>query len=234
MYSAHFSALTKKFNHIVKPFGKNLVFLSMTKDISTEKKILEAARAVFVQQGMKGTRMQEIADRAGINKALLHYYFRSKEALFERVFSEALQSHLPVMLGVLSGPQPLKAKIEGFVELYMEFLKQNPFMPLFIISEISQSPEKVQGLISSKVAPIAAGLAAQLHREAESGVIRPIEPVDFITAVMGLCVFPIIAKPIVMPVFGLDEQAYQEFLERRKSDVPAIIWNYLTDKSKHQ
>ena len=206
----------------------------MTKDVSTERKILEAAREVFIQQGMVGARMQEIADRAGINKALLHYYFRSKDMLFERVFMETLQSNGPVLFGILGKEMPLKEKVMQFVEHYVELMKNNPFMPLFVINEISRNPEKLFGKIGSQVSQVAMGLGLQLKAEAAKGTIRPIEPVDLISSIMGLCVFPVIAKPILRPVFGLSEEDYNKFLERRKKEVPVIIWNYLTDKSTNE
>ena len=202
----------------------------MTKDTSTEKKILEAAREVFVQQGMKGARMQEIADRAGINKALLHYYFRSKDALFEKVFLETLQVNAPVLYGVMGKDIPLKQKLEEFTALYIEIMRQNPFMPLFIINEISQNPDKMLGKIGPHASAVVGKLKQQLVAEAENGNIRQVEPVDLVSAIMGLCIFPVLAKPILQPVFSLDAAAYNAFLDRRKVEAPKMIWNYLTSE----
>ena len=203
----------------------------MTKDVSTEKRILDAARQVFVQQGMSGARMQEIADVAGINKAMLHYYFRSKEALFERVFTETLQVNAPVLFGILSKEAPLKEKVDEFVEHYLEILRKNPFMPLFLLGELSQNPDKLMGKIGPQVSMAAAGLRNQLKMEAEKGTIRPIEPIDFMSTIMGLCIFPVMAKPLLKPLFGLTEPAYEEFLNRRRREVPSLVWHYLTDQS---
>ncbi len=203
----------------------------MTKDISTEKKILDAAKQVFTQNGMSGARMQDIADKAGINKALLHYYFRSKDMLFERVFMETLKSNAPILFGIFGKDMPIKEKITRFVEHYVELMKNNPFMPLFIINEISRNPDKLFGKIGEQVTQVATSLGVQLKQEAEKGNIREIQPVDLMSAIMGLCIFPVIAKPILKPVFGLSEEDYEQFMERKKKEVPIIIWNYLTDKS---
>jgi len=203
----------------------------MSTDVSTEKKILEAARQVFVQQGLKGARMQTIADKAGINKALLHYYFRTKEALFERVFMETLQVNVPLLFGILGKSGPLKQKIGEFVEHYIELLKANPYMPLFILNELSQNPEKLFGKVGPQLSMIIGGLELQLKAEADKGNIRPIHPVDMVSAVMGLCVFPFLAKPLLMPIFKLQENDYLEFLERRKREAPAMIWAYLAGHS---
>jgi len=203
----------------------------MSTDVTTEKRILEAARLVFVQHGLKGARMQAIADKAGINKALLHYYFRTKEALFEKVFMETLQVNAPLLFGILGKPGPLKQKIGEFVEHYIELLKANPYMPLFILNELSQNPEKLFGKIGPQLGFIIAGLELQLKAEAEKGNIRSIHPVDMVSAVMGLCVFPFLAKPLLMPIFKLQEGDYLEFLERRKREAPAMIWAYLAGHS---
>lgn len=192
---------------------------------------MEAARQVFVQHGLKGARMQAIADKAGINKALLHYYFRTKEALFEKVFIETLQVNAPVLFGILGKPGPLKQKIGEFVEHYIELLKANPYMPLFILNELSQNPENLFGKVGPQLSMIIGGLELQLKAEAEKGNIRPIHPVDMVSAVMGLCVFPFLAKPLLMPIFKLQESDYLEFLERRKREAPAMIWAYLAGHS---
>jgi len=213
---------------MVKLFSQSFVHLGMSTDVTTEKRILEAARHVFVQQGLKGARMQAIADKAGINKALLHYYFRTKEALFEKVFMETLQVNAPLLFGILGKPGPLKQKIGEFVEHYIELLKANPYMPLFILNELSQNPEKLFGKVGPQLSFIIGGLGQQLRAEAEAGNIRPIHPVDMVSAVMGLCVFPFLAKPLLMPIFNLGESDYVEFLERRKKEAPALIWAYLS------
>ncbi len=200
----------------------------MTKDVSTEKRILKAAREVFVQQGMKGARMQEIADRAGINKALLHYYFRSKDALFERVFTETLQVNAPVLFGVMTKDLPLKEKLAEFTQLYIEVMRQNPFMPLFIINEISQNPGKLLGKIGPHAAVVVGKLRQQLEEEAAKGNIRQVEPIDLVSAIMGICIFPVLVKPILQPLFGLDADGYNTFLDRRKKEAPQIVWDYLT------
>src|SRR4029077_761858 len=107
----------------------------MQHDQATEHRILEAARKVFQSKGMHGARMQDIADSAGINKALLHYYFRNKEQLFESIFKEALEKFLPVLRELVESDFPLGKKIKSFVDGYTDVLLENPFLPAFIIHE---------------------------------------------------------------------------------------------------
>ncbi len=108
---------------------------------STEEKILAAAKKVFIAKGMAGARMQDIADEAGINKALLHYYFRSKEKLFEMIFMEAAQKLFPKINFIFESDVSLFEKIENFCEEYITIMSENPYLPLFVLNEISRDPE---------------------------------------------------------------------------------------------
>ena len=109
---------------------------------STEQKIFDAAHEVFTQKGMDGAKMQEIADRAGINKALLHYYYRTKEKLYEAVVRVIISKALPAIWHVIESDLPLEEKIKRFIETYIGIISRNPFIPLFIISEINKHPER--------------------------------------------------------------------------------------------
>src|SRR5690349_22190096 len=104
----------------------------LKKDKSTQDRILDAARKVFVRKGMAGARMQDIADEAGINKALLHYYFRSKEKLFEQIFKELSFQFLPRVNAIFESDGSLFEKIEMFCSEYISKMIENPFIPLFI------------------------------------------------------------------------------------------------------
>ncbi len=113
---------------------------------SAERKILEASKRIFQRKGMYGARMQEIADEAGINKALLHYYFRSKDKLFDAVFQDAAKSFFSKIRELINVEKPLFEKIEYFVEQYLELLMKNSFIPVFIISEVHQNPDRIKNI----------------------------------------------------------------------------------------
>ncbi|MEJ0102141.1 MAG: TetR/AcrR family transcriptional regulator [Bacteroidota bacterium] len=116
--------------------------VKVKRDETTEERILEAARKVFVRKGMTGARMQEIADEAGINKALLHYYFRNKEMLFDTIFRQAAQKLFPQLNIIFESDMPLFEKIETFVATYIDVMLENPYLPMFVLGEINQDPGK--------------------------------------------------------------------------------------------
>src|SRR5580698_7184188 len=103
---------------------------------NSEEKILTAAKKIFLLKGMDGARMQDIADEAKINKALLHYYFRSKEMLFEKIFKEALEKLFPKILDIWKSDVSLFQKIENFCVKYIDMMQQNPYLPLFVLNEV--------------------------------------------------------------------------------------------------
>src|SRR5258706_4583523 len=108
------------------------------KNKTTEERILDAARKVFVRNGMSGARMQDIADEAGINKALLHYYFKNKRKLFEEIFMEAADELFPRINKIFRSEESLFVKIERFCDEYISVVLENPYLPLFVLNELSQ------------------------------------------------------------------------------------------------
>src|SRR5215218_7198869 len=111
-------------------------------DGDTEHRILDAAHAVFLRRGTAGARMQEIADEAGVNKALLHYYFRSKERLAEAIFERAAKGLLPPVLMIMSSDAEIEEKVERVVAHYLDALSRSPFLPGYVLSELHHHPER--------------------------------------------------------------------------------------------
>src|ERR687895_384777 len=118
-------------------------------DGDTEQRILEAARVVFIRRGTAGARMQEIAAEAGVNQALLHYYFRSKERLAEAVFRQVAGRVLPTIFAILGSDLPIEAKVEQIVAAYIEAFSRSPFLPGYILSELHHHPERATQLFTS-------------------------------------------------------------------------------------
>jgi AcrR family transcriptional regulator len=195
------------------------------RDLNTEQKILLAAKKVFVEKGLEGARMQEIADEAGINKALLHYYFRSKDKLFEGVFREAFFRLLPTVLSLLKQELPLFEKIRLFTEQYLDIFKDNHYIPGFVLHELSRNPQRVVALISTLgVQPEI--FIQQVKEEVKKGAIRPIDPRDLIVNMLAMCIFPFVASPIIKNIiFSGDTSAFNDFIEERKRSVPEFIIN---------
>lgn len=192
-------------------------------DLNTEQKILNAAKAVFIRKGLEGSRMHEIADEAGINKALLHYYFRSKDKLFEGVFRDAFFKLIPDTLSVLKKDLPLFEKIRIFSENYIDIFIDNPFIPGFVMHELQRDPDRIVGLIEDiGIQPEI--FAEQITSEIEKGNIQPIDPRQIVVNLLAMCVFPFVASPILKTIiFRKDSKAFQEFIRERKKTVPEFI-----------
>ncbi|MGD8749028.1 MAG: TetR/AcrR family transcriptional regulator [Balneolaceae bacterium] len=194
-------------------------------EIKTEEQILEAAKKVFQQQGFSGARMQEIADQAGINKSMLHYYFRSKDKLFQKVFQEGVREFFPVILEVLNSDLALTAKIEKLVEVYYTLFEEQPHLPSFVIHEMNQHPGRFKEFVQGVGIRIPEKFVKQVHAEIEAGALINIDPHEFIINTISLCVFPVLARPMIETVFKMDNMQYRQFLVKRKKELPEYILN---------
>lgn len=208
----------------------------VSQDRNTEEKIFDAAKEVFTEKGFDGSRMEEISERAGINKALLHYYYRTKEKLFNTIFEKVMGDFLKQVIQVMTGDAPLFEKIEYFVNTYITFIMRNPLIPSFIINELNRNPKRVVSIFEST--PLAKSqaipkLAKAIQAEVEKGTIEPIEPEQLIVNLIALSVFPIIARPIIQPIiFNDDKKKYNDFLEHRKKEVARFIINAIRKKDR--
>ena len=196
-----------------------------TQDKNTEAIIHKAAKKIFIKKGFEGARMQEIANEAGINKALLHYYYRSKDNLFESVFREALLDFIPQIGKIFDSNKSLFEKIKFFVEKYINLIIENPLIPIFVLQELNRNPEHLVNMIIDKgVNPQM--FIFQIQKEVDDGNIRPIDPRQIFVNILGLCIFPFVAKPILKGVlFQNDETEFQKFIISRKKEVSNFIIN---------
>ena len=201
------------------------------KDGDTEARILHAARAVFIRRGTAGARMQEIAEEAGVNQALLHYYFRSKERLSEAVFRETAGRMFPVLIQTLGGTSSIDEKIERVVEFYLDTLARSPFLPGYVISELHHHPERIPQLVSSAAGidlfsamkPVLETLDRQLASEARTGRLRRISAQQLLANLLSLCVFPFAAQPMLRAAFGFDDDGFAKFIAQRRKELPQFI-----------
>jgi len=182
-------------------------------DLSTEEKIKEAARKVFTQKGYAATRTRDIAEEAGINLALLNYYFRSKEKLFEIVILEKMH----ILLGKI-GPAitdertSIEQKVEQIAEHYINTLVANPDIPLFVLGEIRNNPDKFAGLIRTKTKIVDSAFFKQLAER------RPdIDPLHYILNMLGLVIFPFIGKPLLQLIAGIKPERAATLMKERKT-----------------
>jgi AcrR family transcriptional regulator len=193
----------------------------------TERRILDAAHAVFVRAGTAGARTLEIAKEAGVNPALLHYYFRTKERLAEAVFRRAAGQLLPAVVRILGSDATLEDKVEQVVQVELQFLSKAPYLPAYILSELAHHPDRAPQLIAAVTGevPVALGthlrsvLAAQIDARVRDRTMHPISPDQFAVNLLALCVFPFAARPLFMALFGIDDKGFEQFIDRRRREL---------------
>ena len=202
-------------------------------DRETEQRILDAARAVFVRKGTAGARMQEIAEEAGVNQALLHYYFRSKERLSAAVFQQVATRLFPALIETLGSDLPIDAKIDRFVALYLDNLQRTPFLPAYLLSELHHHPERVEQMLASVAGgtpgavmrPLFRKLETQIAEQVRAGTMRPIAAEQFAANLLSLCIFPFAARPMFRIMFEMDDARFAAFIERRRTGIPEFFRN---------
>ena len=196
---------------------------------NTESTIPDAAKKVFLKKGGSGARMQEIADEAGINKALLHYYYRSKEKLFRAVFKSVFTKFMPKIAEVISSDLPLFKKIEVFTEEYIDILSKNTLIPMFVLQELHKNPEGLVSLFIHLVKDIGIKpeiFFKQVRYEIKKGNIRPVDPHQLIVNMISMCIFPFAGRPLLQRIiFDNDSKLYDQFLKKRKKEVSKFIIN---------
>jgi AcrR family transcriptional regulator len=193
----------------------------------TEQRILDAAHAVFVRAGTAGARTLEIAKEAGVNPALLHYYFRTKERLAEAVFRRAAGQLLPAVVRILASDATLEDKVEQVVQVELQFLSKAPYLPGYILSELAHHPDRAPQLIAAVTGevPVALGaqvrtvLAKQIDARVRDRTMHPISPDQFAVNLLALCVFPFAARPLFMALFGIDQHGFEQFIDRRRKEL---------------
>jgi len=192
----------------------------------TEKIILEAARLVFIRKGFDGARMQEIADEARINKALLHYYFRSKDKLFMAIFVDVIQAFISSSVKFIQDPgHSVFDKIRLFVEKYISLIQENQYLPGFILNELNQRPDRLVGIFKSS------GLEldyfySQIEKEVKEGKIEPVEPEHLLVNMISMCIFPFVGKPLINTIIlSGSEKDFNLFIEERIKTIPEFIIN---------
>ncbi|HKK44244.1 MAG TPA: TetR/AcrR family transcriptional regulator [Balneolaceae bacterium] len=190
----------------------------------TEELIFEAAREVFQKYGYYGARMQDIADEAGINKSMLHYYFRSKDKLFQEVYQKEMGEFMPVIMKLLNSDQSLNEKIENIIDAYYSHWHSNPKLIPFIIIEMNLNPERFRKFIQNKH-DFPTKFGKQLHQLVEEEKIMPIAPEQLLVSIVSLTLFPFVGKTMISSLFDLDDPGYEQFMEDRKKLLPTFILN---------
>ena len=201
------------------------------KDSSTEQNILNAAISIFHKKGMAGARMQEIADEANINKAMLHYYFRNKQKLFEAVFMKAFGQLAPQLNLIFNSNDGVFEKIRRFSASYIDFIIQNPYLPSFIIQELNNNPEFVKRFLAHGNKPDPKPFLKQIEREIEAGNIVEVNPEQVLLNLLSLCIFPFVAEVMVKTVMSVSDRRFLQLMEERKILIAEQLINSISVKS---
>ncbi|MDP4662605.1 MAG: TetR/AcrR family transcriptional regulator [Salibacteraceae bacterium] len=193
--------------------------------MTTEEKILEAARDEFMLNGYSGCRMRSISDKAGINKGLLHYYFKSKDALFLQVFDSTFQELMAGLRNALAQDLHLIEKIELIVDLYSTHFKKNPGLPAFVLQEANR--DQNSEFLNHKrknMSPMAGIFHTAVEQAKEKGEIRAdIKSEHLFLSLLSLMIFPVLAKPMTCVMMNKTEEEHQTMMEERRAFVKQFI-----------
>ncbi|WP_119080895.1 TetR/AcrR family transcriptional regulator [Chitinophaga alhagiae] len=191
---------------------------------NTEEKILSAAENVFHEKGYDGARMQEIADKAGINKGLLHYYFKTKDALFDAIFSMALKRMVANIHSILAMELSLEEKMDLVVDGYMNILLKNSALPRFVINELNKDADRfIARHIHGSASSIFTSFDASVNKEIAAGNIRPINSRHLFMNMVSMTIFPFIGRPMIQVIIGLDNKEFQLLMHERREAIKSFI-----------
>jgi len=193
--------------------------MGVNKEEGTEEKILAAAEEVFMRDGFDGARMQVISETAGINKALLHYYFRSKQKLFEKVLHGRLGAFMPRISASFASKATTAEKLEAFVDAYLRMLSANPQLPMFVLFSIHRNPAFVKGLPNT----IFRDITGYFRQEMDAGRMKAIDPGHFMVSIVSMCIFPFVARHVLQHMGEFDDDGYQAFIAQRKTEIMKLI-----------
>lgn len=198
-------------------------------DNSTEERIKRAAKTIFTQKGYAASRTRDIAEEAGINLALLNYYFRSKERLFHLVMLESLQTFFHSMIIVLNDDKlSFEEKIEGFVERYISLFQEQPELPFFVVSELNKHPELFMQEMGVRDVIFRSSFFRQLQEKvAGNKNLKGIHPIQFMINIASMVIFPFAGAPFIKMVGQLKDKEFDKLMEERKQLIPRWVLGML-------
>ena len=197
---------------------------STRSDLETRDRILAAADRVFIRKGTASGRTQEIADEAGVNKALVHYYFGTKAALADAIFAQALGTLAPRIFGILADPnRSIEQKVPAIVKEQIDFHSAHPYLAGYMVAELHAHPERIARMMTAHGRVPLDVLRRQLQEGARAGKLRQIAPEQFVASMMGLLLFPFAIRPALCELLGFDSKRWEAFLEERRRVLPDFV-----------
>jgi AcrR family transcriptional regulator len=194
-----------------------------SEDISTQDRILNAARILFHKKGFAATRTRDIAEGAGINLALLNYHFKSKKLLYNIVMHESVQGFLNFITEVIhNADSSLYEKVETIVENYILLVKKQPDIPLFVINEMNTNPDELVSKLGSGINFNNSVFIKQVQEKIRENNLPEVNPLQFFVNIMGLTIFPFIARPMIKSFGELSDNDFDKLIIERKKLIP--LW----------
>lgn len=194
-------------------------------EVQTERLIKEKAKSLFFQKGLLNATTQEIADEAGVNRALIHYYFRSREMMLDTLLDETLLEKRERVRKVLSTDLPFKKKIAGYINALIDYGLTYPYLDNFIISETARNPGKVREFCSKDNVKSSDLIREQLEKEIKNKTLAPISAEHFMVNLSSMCNYPLLAKSVLQTIHGMTDSTYRKFLLERKQIIYRTIFN---------
>lgn len=196
------------------------------KDSNMEKKILEAAEQLFLEKGFAMTSTTEIAKIAGCNQALVHYYFRTKDHLFDAIFENKVKMFISTFMEISNEDIPFEEKLKRKIEAHFDMIRANPKFPFLIINELTTNPQRVEK-IKAKISQLPKAIFGQLDKELEEeirkGSIRPIKTIDLLFSIVSLNMVLFLAKPFIKTITNLSDEEYEAMVNHRKQENVLMI-----------
>lgn len=195
--------------------------MSVNEIKNMERTILEAATTLFLEKGYASTSTTEIAKEAGCNQALVHYYFRTKERLFEAVFAEKFQNFATNILEINQGNFSFEEKLKMKIESHFDMLMANPKLPLLIIYEMNTNRSRLQSMkqkLGELPAMVFANFQSELDTEIAKGTIRQISVIDLIFNILALNISVFLIGPIMKSFRGLSDKEFENMVHHRKTE----------------
>ena len=191
-----------------------------------EQAILRVAERLFLDKGFALTSTTEIAREAGCNQALVHYYFRTKENLFEKIFEQKIRMLISNIFSIDREGGTFEEKLRRKIEAHFEILKKNPKIPFLVINEITTNPERIASLrdsIGELPLSVYATFEQDLQKEIAQGRVRETNALDLMFSALSLNLATFLVRPVLQNILGLTDEAMDGFLEHRKEENVKII-----------
>jgi TetR/AcrR family transcriptional regulator len=196
-----------------------------SEELQTEKLIKEKAKILFFQKGLLKATTQEIADEAGVNRALIHYYFRSREQMLDILLEETIQSKRQRVRAIFNSSLSFREKIASYIDAIIDYGLTYPYLENFIISETARRPEKFKSFCATDRVKSSDLIRDELQKEIRQGRLANITAEHFMVNLAALCNYPLLARSVLQTIHGMTDTAYRKFLNERKKVIYRTIFN---------